>query len=69
MGYANKTRSHYKIRPITIRKKSNVSYGLNVPKEIAMQFYNVSFSIQISGNNIIYTSGLCPFAKEVKVER
>lgn len=47
----------YHIRQTTTNNSTGDSFALTVPHAIASQFSDVLFSIQISGNSIIYTSG------------
>ena len=59
-----KVRSHYKIRPLTIENNEIKAFGLNVPKDIAIRFQDIFFSVSIRNDGIFYSSGTCPFAKE-----
>jgi len=47
-----------KIRKVVTKNITGDSYGINVPVVIAEQFESVSFTICVSGNSIILTSGV-----------
>ena len=47
----------YKIRKTTTNNVCGDNYALTVPREIAVQFQNVTMFIQISGGMISYVSG------------
>jgi hypothetical protein len=57
----------YKLRPI-VSSHSKVILGLTVPDDIALFFRNCFFTIERSGNCIIFTSGtsIIPTKKEVE---
>ena len=69
MGFHKKHRSHYKIRQLTCGCPTGDTFGITLPKEIAMKFYNIYFSVSISGANIILTSGTCAFEKKEELDR
>jgi hypothetical protein len=47
----------YHIRQTTTNNATGDSFALTVPKSIASTFFGINFSVQVSGNSIIYTSG------------
>lgn len=57
----------YKLRPI-VRSESKIILGLTVPDDIALFFRNCFFTVERSGNCIIFTSGtsLIPTRQEVE---
>ena len=57
-SHPQQTYDQYKLRVIRKDKFYGPSYGITIPKEIADKFFNIKFSISISGSSIILSSGL-----------
>ena len=56
MAYRTAGKLH-KIRQTTVGNLTGDSFAITVPKEIASQFKDVSFTTMVSGNSIVFTSG------------
>jgi hypothetical protein len=53
----------YRIRKTTINNKTGDNYAITIPRYIAEQFRGWYFTISVSGNSIIFTSG-CKITQE-----
>ena len=64
------TYNQYKVRPITWNKSGKV-YGISLPREVALQFLDVKFNVEVQEGKIILTSGLdlVKLKKEIKHQK
>jgi len=53
----------YRIRKATTNNRTGDNYSITIPREIAKQFLEYNFTIEVSGNALIFQSG-CKLTKE-----
>lgn len=67
MRVPNSKNLQYKIRQLTTHNKSGDAFGITIPANVAKNFMNCFFTIEVKGSDIILHSG-CNFREEAEKE-